>query len=275
MNGLFSFYEAESFLHRRNPTLKLLSLTVMVVAVTMAFDPWTPLVFFIVVLVAHRTLGRVPLRSLVRPLVLLFILGALGFMGSNALFYAPPAGSSVHVLWHSGPFRVTAEGVRVGVSLTIRMMAIVMSSIVFVTTTDPTDFILSLIQHARFPFRLGYGIMVAYRFLPLWRTELEIIRSAHRVRGIGERATLRGRWEQLRRYAIPLLATAIRKSERVAIAMDARAFGALPRRTYYRRLNVSWVDWAMLGGAILTTALILLALAKVGLLVGYGVVPAD
>ena len=34
MNGLFSFYEGESFLHRRNPTLKLLSLTVMVVAVS-------------------------------------------------------------------------------------------------------------------------------------------------------------------------------------------------------------------------------------------------
>ena len=57
--------------------------------------------------------------------------------------------------------------------------------------------------------------------------------------------------------------------------MDARAFGALPRRTYFRRLNVTWVDWAMLGSAILATALILFAMAKVGLLIGYGVVPAD
>jgi len=275
MNGLFSYYEGDSFLHRRNPTLKLLSLSVIVLAVTMAFDPWTPLVFFILTLLAHRVLGRVPLRSLARPLTVFFTLGALGFVSSNALFYAPPAGRAVTVLWENGPLRVTAEGLQVGVSLTIRMMAIVMCSMAFVTTTDPTDFILSLIQHARFPFRLGYGVMVAYRFLPLWRSELEIIRAAHRVRGIGERTTLKGRWEQLRRYAVPLLASAIRKSERVATAMDSKAFGALPKRTYYRRLDIDWIDWAMLGGTILATALILFVLARTGLLSGYGIVPQE
>jgi energy-coupling factor transport system permease protein len=167
------------------------------------------------------------------------------------------------------------EGLRVGVALTIRMMAIVIFSIAFVTTTDPTDFVLSLIQQAHFPFRLGYGILVAYRFLPLWRTELDIIRSAHRIRGAGERTALMGRWEQLRRYAVPLLASAIRKSERVAVAMDSKAFGALPTRTYYRDLEVTWRDWAMLVGTILLTVVVLLVLARAGLLVGYGFVPED
>jgi energy-coupling factor transport system permease protein len=35
-------------------------------------------------------------------------------------------------------------------------------------------------------------------------------------------------------YAIPLLASAVRKGERVALAMESRGFGALPRRTYLR-----------------------------------------
>ena len=87
--------------------------------------------------------------------------------------------------------------------------------------------------------------------------------------------TLRGRWEQLRRYAVPLLATAIRKSERVAIAMDSKAFGALPKRTYYRRLDIDWMDWAMVAGAVVATVLILVVLARSGLLVGFGLVPAD
>jgi energy-coupling factor transport system permease protein len=215
------------------------------------------------------------LRTLARPLLFFFALGALGFVGSNALFYAPPPGGSVTILWQRGALRVTVEGLRVGLSLTIRMMAIVVLSMIFVTTTDPTDLVLSLIQHARFPFRLGYGILVAYRFLPLWQTELGIIRAAHRIRGVGERTTLRGRWEQLRRYAVPLLASAIRKSERVAIAMDSKAFGALPRRTYYRQVRVTWLDWAMLAGTILATVAILLVLARAGLLIGYGVVPGD
>jgi len=275
MNGLFSYYETDSFLHRRNPSLKLLSLMVLMLAVTMAFDPWTPTVFFLGALALQCLLGRVPLRSLARPLLFFFALGALGFVGSNAFFYAPPPGGSVTILWQRGALRVTVEGLRVGLSLTIRMMAIVVLSMIFVTTTDPTDLVLSLIQHARFPFRLGYGILVAYRFLPLWQTELGIIRAAHRIRGVGERTTLRGRWEQLRRYAVPLLASAIRKSERVAIAMDSKAFGALPRRTYYRQVRVTWADWAMLAGTILATVAILLVLARADLLIGYGVVPED
>ena len=273
--GLFSYYAGDSFLHRRNPSIKLLSLMVMMLAVTLAFDPWTPLVFFSAALLAQRLLGRVPLGQIIRPLLFFFVLGGLGFIGSNAFFYAPAGNQTLTVLWSAGSMEITAEGLRVGISLTIRMLAIVAYSIIFVTTTDPTDMVLSLIQQARFPFRLGYGILVAYRFLPLWRTELEIIRAAHRIRGAGERMTLRGRWEQLQRYAVPLLAGAIRKSERVAIAMDARAFGAIPERTYYRRLDVTRIDWIMLAGTIILTALILFVLSQAGLLMGYGIVPGE
>jgi energy-coupling factor transport system permease protein len=149
------------------------------------------------------------------------------------------------------------------------MLAIVVVSIAFVATTSPTDLVLSLIQNARFPYRLGYGILVAYRFLPMWRTELETIRAAHRIRGVGRR---RG---EMRRYAVPLLASAIRKAERVAMAMDSKAFGAARSRTYYRRLRVTAVDWAMLAATIVVTVGILLALARAGRLVGFGAVPLD
>ncbi len=275
MSGLLAFYEGDSFLHRRNPALKLASLMVPVLAVTLAFDPWTPLVFLVLALLALRFLGGIPLRSVARPLTLLMLLGSVGLMASNAFFYAPPTGSSVTVLWTGGAFRVTLEGLRVGLALTVRMMAIVLFSFLFVTTTDPTNLILSLIQQAHLPFRLGYGILVAYRFVPMWRTELDIIRSAHRIRGVGERTSLQGRWEQLRRYAVPLLASAIRKAERVAIAMDSKAFGALPERTYYRQLAPNRADWAMLVVSVLVTVLILVIMANAGLLAGFGVVPGD
>jgi energy-coupling factor transport system permease protein len=244
-----------------------------VVAVTMAFDPWTPLAFLLLGLFMLRVLARVPVRQFIRPLLLFLVLGALGFISANAFFYTPLPGRPVTILWQAGGVRIILEGIRVGISLTLRMLSIVIFSILFVATTDPTDFVLSLIQQARFPFRLGYGILVAYRFMPMWRTELEIIRAAHRIRGAGERPTLRGRWEQLQRYAVPLLASAIRKSERVAIAMDSKAFGALPRRTYYRDVHVRPVDWAFLAGCVLAAAAIVWGMAQLGLLEGYGVVP--
>lgn len=273
MEGLLNYYAADSFIHRLNPTLKLAGIMTLMVAVTMAFDPWTPLAFFLLGIFMLRVLARVPVRRFIRPLLLFMVLGALGFISANAFFYTPLPGRPVTILWQAGGVRIILEGIRVGISLTLRMLAIVTLSILFVATTDPTDFVLSLIQQARFPFRLGYGILVAYRFLPLWRTELEIIRAAHRIRGAGERPTLRGRWEQLQRYAVPLLASAIRKSERVAIAMDSKAFGALPQRTYYRDVHVRRMDWAFLAGCVLAAAAIVWGMAQLGLLEGYGVVP--
>jgi len=241
----------------------------------MAFDPWTPLAFLVAGLVILRSLGGVPLRGVARPLLFFLMLGGIGFIGANAFFYTPTIERPLTVLWEGGPFRITEEGIWIGVSLTLRMLAFITFSMIFVTTTDPTDFILSLIQQARFSFRLGYGVLVAYRFMPLWRTELEIIRAAHRIRGAGERMTLRGRWEQVRRYAVPLLAGAIRKAERVAVAMDSKAFGALPQRTYYRQLRVTPADWGWVVGAIGISIIIPLVMAHFGLLQGFGVAPAD
>jgi len=67
--------------------------------------------------------------------------------------------------------------------------------------------------------------------VPRFGHELEIIRQAHRVRGAhGGRGPIAAvaRWGG---YVVPLLAGAIRHAERVALAMDARAFGAFPTRT--------------------------------------------
>lgn len=273
MMGLLTFYEADSFLHRRNPSVKLLAVSLPIATLTVAFDVHTPLAFWVLGLGALLGLGRVPLSKAARPLALFLLLGAVGFVGSNALFHRPAPGATVTVLWRAGGLSITAEGLRVGVSLALRMVAIVTFSMVYVATTDPTAMVLSLIQNARFPYRLGYGVLVAYRFLPLWRSELDMIRAAHRIRGVGERATLRGKVEQLRRYAVPLLASAIRKAERVSIAMDSKAFGARSDRTSYRQQVITRTDWLMLGVAATLTLAIPLLLSRLGLLHGFGVVP--
>ena len=98
------------------------------------------------------------------------------------------------------------------------------------TTTGP-EFVRALVQNLRVPYRLGYTALAALRFVPRFGHELEVIRAAHRVRGTDGG---RGPIAAVRRTistAIPLLASAIRHAERVALAMDARAFGAHATRT--------------------------------------------
>jgi energy-coupling factor transport system permease protein len=87
------------------------------------------------------------------------------------------------------------------------------------------------VQQLRVPYRIGYTALAAFRFVPRFGHELDVIRQAHRVRGShGGRGPFAAvaRWFG---YVVPLLAGAIRHAERVALAMDARAFGAHPDRT--------------------------------------------
>lgn len=103
-----------------------------------------------------------------------------------------------------------------------------------------------------------------FRFVPMLHGEHGVIRAAHKVRGVSDKGGLRARYDQMRRYAIPLMATAIRRGERTALAMDGRAFGAFDQRTYCRRLRFTRRDAAFVLGFWLTSLAI--ALWRAGLL---------
>ena len=166
--------------------------------------------------------------------------------------YADLSGYALpHILWHWGPWTLSVEGITTGIGLGLRVGTFIATSLLFITTTDPTDFAISLVQNLKVPYRFGYGILVSFRFLPSLRSEFEIIRMAQKVRGVGERSNLRGKIQQMQRYAIPLLAAGIRKSERTALAMDAKAFSARSGRTYFRQMRIGWSDIIFILGMLL------------------------
>ena len=88
----------------------------------------------------------------------------------------------------------------------------------------------------------------------MFQADYDTIRAAQRLRGVKEGRAFLHPVARLRRYALPLLTGAIRRAGRIAIAMDARAFGALPRRTYRERMNVTAGDWIFLAVVIVVVA---------------------
>jgi len=260
---LFEFYSTPSALHRLNPMAKMVGMVIVMSGATLYFDPIIPGALTIGLMLALWLLGGAPLGLLLR-----WLLPALG-MGLplaifGALYFDVTRVVQPAVIGRLGPWLLTIEGLWSALGLGLRLGCFMAASLFFVATTDPTDFALSLIQQAHLPYRFGYGLLVAYRFLPLLRTEFETIRVAHRVRGVGERAGLRGRFEQLRRYAIPLLAGAVRRSERTALAMDSKAFGAGPGRTYRRVLRVTRRDYAFVLGTLAYTVAVVVLASQIG-----------
>lgn len=261
---LFEFYETASPLHRLNPMAKFVGVVVVMAGAMLYFDPFIPAALALGLLLTLWLFGRIPLARLARWLLPMLALGA-PLAVFNALYFDVARLPSPTVVGAFGPWLLTAEGLWAGLGLGVRVVCFLAASLFFIATTDPTDFALSLIQQARLPYRFGYGVLVSYRFLPLLRAEFEIIRAAHRVRGAGERAGWRGAFERLRRYALPLLAGAIRRSERTALAMDSRAFGAGSTRTYWRILRVRPMDVAFVVGALAYTLAVVALLGSLGL----------
>ncbi|GAA4373073.1 energy-coupling factor transporter transmembrane component T family protein [Agromyces bauzanensis] len=223
------------FLHGLNPLAKLAAPLPAMILILFTRDLATPLGF--VVLALALLLVGARLRA---PAVVALLIGTplgVAVLGVTFGVWVDPArlddastAASI-VLLEVGEWRFTLAAYLVGLATALRVASIVLLSLIAGLTTTGPELVRALVQNLRVPYRLGYTALAALRFVPRFRHELDVIRAAHRVRGID---TGRGPVAAVRRsisYAIPLLASAIRHAERVALAMEARAFGAHHTRT--------------------------------------------
>jgi energy-coupling factor transport system permease protein len=256
--GRLQFLPGESLVHDLHPLIKLLCCGIFVLLATIVYDPVPNVVLFIVTLVVALGVARLPTRGF--PMALLpFTIIALGFGFAQLIFHGEGT-----LLFAVGPLRITREATSFAVTLAFRMLTIISISLVFSMSTDPKEFVLALIQQLRFSYRVAFGIFFALRMVPQIESELDIIRSAQRVRGIGERGGLIGIVKDYQRFTVPLLVSLIRKTDRAAVAMESKAFGAFPERTYLDRVFVRGKDiWILLVMCALLVA-IMVGLWKAG-----------
>ena len=223
------------FLHALNPIAKLAAPLPVMIALVFTRGIPIPLAFSVLalglMLVGARLSGRaIALLLIGVPLGVALLGVTFGIWVDPARIDATSAAASV-VLVEVGDWRFTLAAYLVGLATALRVAALVLLSLLAGISTSGPELVRALVQNLRVPYRLGYTALAALRFVPRFRRELEVIRAAHRVRGTDSG---RGPVAAVRRtisYAIPLLASAIRHAERVALAMDARAFGAHPTRT--------------------------------------------
>jgi energy-coupling factor transport system permease protein len=218
------------FLPALNPLAKLAAVVPATLLLVFVRDLATPLAFlvlaYLVLLAGVRFTRRLALILFVAVPLGIVLIGC-GF----ALWTDLSLVEETPVLLQLGGWRLYAGALQIGFATALRLGAIIALALLAGLTTTGPDLVRSFVQQLRVPYRVGYTALAAFRFVPRFAHELDVIRQAHRVRGAhggrGPFATV-ARWFG---YAVPLLASAIRHAERVALAMDARAFGAHPDRT--------------------------------------------
>jgi energy-coupling factor transport system permease protein len=137
---------------------------------------------------------------------------------------------------------VTSDGLVLGLNMVIRLFVILCSASVM--ATENSHKVIAALTQMGVPYLFSYMLLMALKFVPSFRTAFVDAITAIQIRGVNLRKVPFG--HKLRLYCalvLPVVADAVVKAQDLAIAMEARGFGALPKRTSNVQVNMSRLDW--------------------------------
>lgn len=221
-------------LYRLHPAVKLAWLLWVTLVVFLFASPILPLTLAGGALLLLCLHGRPPWRVSGLPLWLML---GLAIFAAQTLTVR-----TGETLW--GP--VTTDGLEAAGRSLGRLLAVVLASTLFVTTTEPV-LLAQALMNLGLPYRWGFALITALRLAPLFRLEAHYAYRAQLIRGVAHDRHGPGRWLLLlRRLCFPLLVSALRTAHQLALSMEGRAFGLHPRRTSARNLTFGPRDFVAL-----------------------------
>ena len=240
------YKEKATVIHRLNPFCKL-AWVVSVFVLSLILD--NPLFLFLLFL---STLPLVITAKVWREwtsfmkfalylcLAIIVINALVSYQGEHVLFEAP---FSIPVM---GTPTITLEAIFYGIAMSIRLLAIVSAFAILTLTLNPDDMMLSMIR-MKMPYRSVLVTALSTRFLPALIDDMERIADVQRSRGLElDRGRLPQRIKRRMSVIIPLLSNSLDRTVQIAEAMESRAFGSGPKRTFYKEIKTSRTDMATL-----------------------------
>jgi energy-coupling factor transport system permease protein len=259
------YLPVDSPLHRLDPRTRILAAVILMAALTISQRPLGLLIGLFAIVAVWRA-ARVPFEPLLRgwraALPFLLILAGL-----QVLLRA--GGRSEPALFILGPVVVSAADLLVAAALLLRfasfvaVLGLAAASLSESELTHGLQFLLKPLAVLRLPiYDIVAVVQVTLRYFPLLAQTAERIAKAQASRGAdwspaGWNLVQRAR--QIVPLIVPLFVTSLRRAENMALAMDARGYGSLPRRTSLFVLRYQLADYAALA-VVMLLALIMVRL---------------
>ena len=241
-----------SWLHKRDPRIKLLGFSFLIIALTLTKQINGLLIgvgFILLLMLISRTPWRYVLKGLFTPLPFLLILAAI------QLFITPHSISSLPYVKIIG-FGIYSEGIMAGIRLLMRFCILVILLTLSSATISTLEIIHGLDLLLR-PLRilgfqtgnLAMTLQITMRFIPFLAINAEKIAKAQASRGAEwgvKRGNLLKRVGQFFPLIIPLFNNSLRQAETLADAMLARGFAGDTKRTSMIEYRIALEDWVFL-----------------------------
>lgn len=221
-------------LHRLDPLSKWVALVCLAVLAMHWEDPRQQAVLLLALIAAARLGAGMSWRRLLRRIAWI-----VGF--GLPLFVVTALAVQMREGGFGESLPVSAAAFSDAAVVTLRMVSLFLSSLTYIESTDPKDFVIMLTTRLKLPYRFVFGISMALTFLPLLAEEARQATAARKLR-MGRRPRgLTERLEQWRGQLVTVFTGAIRRVEQTAGAMDAKGFGAYRERTFLRDVPLTAV----------------------------------
>jgi energy-coupling factor transport system permease protein len=236
-----------AWLDRVNPATKIVLALVLSVPLLASIDPVSALVAVALQLLCVPLTG-LRLRTVLLRLLPIALVAPIA--GVSMLLYAEPGGRVYATFWHA---TISDASIALAVAVSVRVFALALPTILLFGRTDPIDLAGALAQIVHLPARFVLGVLAGTRTLGLFLDDWRAMELARRARGVGDRGVLRRFFSM----AFVLLVFAVRRGTKLAMAMEARGFGAAGERTWARPSRLHLRDGIALAGGVLLIAVAL------------------
>ena len=169
-------------------------------------------------------------------------------MGSRTVILGP----------ESAKYALTFETLWYLIIVTLKYFTIFPASLLFVSTTQPSEFASSL-NKIGVSYRVSYAVSLALRYLPDVIADYTHILHAQMCRGVdvGKDAKLIERVKSIGSVLAPLIISSLDKIDIISNALILRGFGRMKKRTWYSAQKLKLNDYLMLSFVLILFAVAL------------------
>lgn len=245
------YVKRQSWLHAVDPRVKLFFVAAGLVLL-LAFNNLYVMLSALVLLHLLHWSAKIPFE---RILFVWRTLLPISIMITTLWIVFYPSGTPIFELW---VIKITPLSIAQGLVLAIRINTMALIVFAWLYTTDNNEIVLSLVK-LKLPFSWGLVLALALRYIPTFQAAYGMISDAQQARGlrIGEGAGFR-RVRVMMPIFVAMVISALRASEQLAMALEARGFGRVGvSRSYLRDLDFRAVDWALTAALLLGASMML------------------
>ncbi len=248
---------ADSPIHRLDPRVKMAG-AVVVLALVIGLESWPAYVLLSLMLLVASGVAALGAGFVVRNILSLRWLLVVVFLMHGLLGTGTPV--APWLPW------VTRQGIATGGFFAWRVALMVTGAGLLTATTSPVDLgdalerLLRPLAWLKFPVHeLAMISVIALRFVPTLLEEARRIMKAQQGRGASFEGGLVAKARGALPILVPLFASAFRRADELALAMDARCYRGAVGRTKYVELRLVGRDAAALAIIAVAVAVVIVA----------------